>query len=253
MRVVMEQPLERLVRPIQAISRFPLIAVGSGGSFSTADFACFLHRELTRKVALPLTPMAAAGTGIDLRSQAVLLANAGGKNPDVIGVFRTVVAQESQRCIVLCTNLETPLARLASKFSFVNFVEFDLPSGNDGFLATNSLLASTVLLSRSYSEALDISFSLPSDFLYLVEGHERPGARQAFDENCQLLWQRETLVVLHGPTTPGGLQCPLIVYTDLKGLFCNNSFLLPCMARTMPPHLHDLRRLPCRLAPSGSW
>ena len=48
-------------------------------------------------------------------------------------------------------------------------------------------------------------------------------------------------------------QCPLIVYTDVNGLFCENSFLLPCMARTIPPHLRDLRRLPCRLAPSGSW
>lgn len=197
----MKQPLEKLVRPIQAASCFPLIAVGSGGSFSTADFACFLHRELTRRVALPLTPMEAAGTGIDIRSQAVLLATAGGKNPDVLGAFRTVAAREPRRFIVLCTNLETPLARLASRFSFVNFVEFDLPGGNDGFLATNSLLASTVLLARSYSEALDISFSLPSDFLNPLERHERPGAGQAFDEKCQLLWQRETLVVLHGPTT----------------------------------------------------
>jgi fructoselysine-6-P-deglycase FrlB-like protein len=75
--------------------------VGSGGSFSTADFACFLHKELTQKVALPLTPIEAAGTGIDLRSQAVLLATAGGKNPDVLGAFRTVVAQEPRRFTVL--------------------------------------------------------------------------------------------------------------------------------------------------------
>ena len=32
------------------------------------------------------------------------------------------------------------------------------------------------------------------------------------------------------------MQCPLIVDTDVNGLFCENSFLLPCMARTMPPN-----------------
>ena len=201
LRWAMKQPLEKLVRPIQAASCFPLIAVGSGGSFSTADFACFLHRELTQRVALPLTPMEAAGTGIDIRSQAVLLATAGGKNPDVLGTFRTVAAHEPRRFIVLCMSLETPLARLASRFSFVDFVEFDLPTGNDGFLATNSLLASTVLLARSYSEALGIPFSLPSDFSYPLERHEPLGSNQTFDEEWQRLWQRETLVVLHGPTT----------------------------------------------------
>src|SRR5438552_5573863 len=72
--------LEGLVKPIQAASCYPLVAVGSGGSFTTADFACFLHRELTGRMASALTPMEVVRTGIDLRSESVFLATAGGKN-----------------------------------------------------------------------------------------------------------------------------------------------------------------------------
>ena len=111
-----------------------------------------------------MTPMEIVATGLNLRSETVLMATAGGRNPDVLGAFQAIAAREPRHFLVLCASTQTPLARLATKFPFVNFVEFDLPTGKDGFLATNSLLASALLLARAYATALNVSLSIPRSF-----------------------------------------------------------------------------------------
>jgi hypothetical protein len=52
--------------------------------------------------AYAMTPMEAAVPSLDLRGMAVLLATAGGKNPDVITAFRRLVVREPRRFMVLC-------------------------------------------------------------------------------------------------------------------------------------------------------
>jgi fructoselysine-6-P-deglycase FrlB-like protein len=152
-----EVSIDRLVNPLLAATSLPLVTVGSGGSFTTADFAAALHRGQTGMLASAQTPMEAASAPLHLRSLAVLLVTAGGKNPDVLGVFERLVVREPRRFLVLCTAVRSPLARLAAKYRFVEFLEFDLPSGKDGFLATNSLLASVILLCRGYTQAFGAS------------------------------------------------------------------------------------------------
>jgi hypothetical protein len=51
--------------------------------------------------------------------------------------------------------LDTPLAALAKGVGWVSFHEFGLPTVKDGFLATNSLLATCVLLARAYRHQQD--------------------------------------------------------------------------------------------------
>lgn len=139
-------PIDRLVCSLRATFSLPLIAVGSGGSFTTADFAALMHRERTGNLAVAQTPMESVAAALDLRSMAVLVATAGGKNPDVLGAFQRLVVREPRRFLVLCMSARSLLAKLAAKYRYVEFLEVDLPSGKDGFLATNSLLASVVLL-----------------------------------------------------------------------------------------------------------
>jgi fructoselysine-6-P-deglycase FrlB-like protein len=156
-----QTPIDHLVSSLHAIPSLPLVAVGSGGSFTTAEFAATLHRERTGILASAQTPLEAAAAALAFRSMAVLLATAGGKNPDVLGAFQHLVTREPRRFLVLCLSSRSPLARVAAKFRFVDFIEIDLPSGKDGFLATNSLLASVVLLTRAYAEVLKTREPLP--------------------------------------------------------------------------------------------
>src|SRR5258707_1266634 len=60
----------------------PLLAVGSGGSFTAASFAAYLHQSCTGQLAKPVTPFDATLSPINLRDLGVLILTAGGKNPD---------------------------------------------------------------------------------------------------------------------------------------------------------------------------
>jgi fructoselysine-6-P-deglycase FrlB-like protein len=148
--------LDSYLPAVRAFCSLPLVTVGSGGSFTTAHFAATLHRDATGKLSTPFTPLEVLGASIDLRANAVLLATAGGRNPDVLGAFRRIAVREPRRLVVFCTSPRTPLALLASNFDYVDFVEIDLPFRKDGFLATNSLLALTVLLTRVYAKAMNL-------------------------------------------------------------------------------------------------
>ena len=53
------------------------------------------------------------------------------------------------------------LHKLSEKHEYTNFFEYPIPSGKDGFLATNSLLAFVIILYRAYSEASEKKSNLP--------------------------------------------------------------------------------------------
>ncbi len=195
----MEAPVDRLAKPLSSAAPLPLVAIGSGGSLTTADFAAGLHRKFSGKLASAMTPMEAAVPSLDLRTMGVVLATAGGKNPDVLAAFRGLAVREPRRFIVLCMTVGSPLARLGAKYPFVDFVEMDLPSGKDGFLATNSLLASTILLVRAYDEVFGTSCLLPKDLSTLLGTDCDKRFVDQLDRRCAPLWQRETVVVLYGP------------------------------------------------------
>ncbi len=185
--------------PVQSLSstlrrcRFPLVAVGSGGSFTTAHLAASLHQKLFGLPALAATPLEIASTDIDLRETAVLLLTAGGKNHDILGAFDTALCREPKRLIVVCASTRSPLAQRVSRYSTVELCEFALPSGRDGFLATNSLLASGVLLCRAYETSEAGRIALPESLESLVG----PGVQEI---DYSRLLTAETLVVLYPPS-----------------------------------------------------
>lgn len=197
----LKAPIDDLAAALAGLGKMPLIVVGSGGSFTTAEFASLLHREFTSCLASAYTPMEAVSAPLNHRSIGVLLATAGGKNPDVVGAFRALAMREPHRFLVVCASLRSPLSRIAANHCFVNFLELDLPSGKDGFLATNSLLATVIVLMRGYAEASGSTVSLPSEFSELLGVPFGTDAEKALDQQLSNLWQRDTLIVLHGPAT----------------------------------------------------
>lgn len=197
----LEAPIEPLVNAVQASSHLPLVAVGSGGSFSVAHLACSLHQHHSGVVSRPLTPLELVSSPIHLRSLSAMIISAGGSNADIISALENTLIREPQRCIILCLRKDSKLSRLARSYRFVDFPELNLPSGKDGFLSTNSLLAFVVLLVRTYSCAFSSGDSLPRDVDGLLPKNQRDGGYiEDLRASCAPLWERETLVVLYGPS-----------------------------------------------------
>ena len=165
---------------IGALARQPLLAIGSGGSLTAAVAACYFHQRYAQKLAHAVTPMEAVSLPT-LHDVGVLMTTGGGRNPDILGCFRRLVEREPQQFGVICATPNAPLSDLAGAYWYVRTHEFSLPSGKDGFIATNSLVATIVLLARSYQELYGDEQSLPNNFSVLWGPHANP------DESLRLI------------------------------------------------------------------
>ncbi len=197
----MNLEISLLSNSLATVSSFPLFSIGSGGSLTVAHFASVLHQKYTGRIAKAITPLEVASSSAGLKGAAVLMISAGGKNPDIIGAFKQIVVQEPNRFLVICSKSISPLTQLAYEYRYVDLVDFDLPNGKDGFLATNSLLAFSVILTRAYERAYSIDTKLPAVLPSLIypNGDETTFLSE-LHRNCLPLWKRENLVVLYGPS-----------------------------------------------------
>jgi fructoselysine-6-P-deglycase FrlB-like protein len=110
----LKQTVSLLSECIQSQSQFPLLAIGSGGSFTAAAFAAYLHQLTTGQIAKAATPFDAVHSPLNLRNTCILLLTAGGKNPDVLGAFTKLIEREPRSITVLCTRSKSPLSKLAA-------------------------------------------------------------------------------------------------------------------------------------------
>ena len=131
--------LERFVDAAQSL---PLCAVGSGGSLTAAAFATMLHRW-TLLPSWYCTPymMSYGPTGW---GRATLLISAGGRNSEILHAQ----VKAGRPAGVICATSESPLVESAPSGTHIHATQ--LPTGRDGFLATNTLLATCVWLARAY-------------------------------------------------------------------------------------------------------
>ena len=196
-RWALKVDIRPLVTSLRYAASLPLLAVGSGGSFTVAEFAATLHRDLTGRPAMAQTPLAAVANRMNLRHAAMLMTSAGGSNPDILGSFESLAAREPRSLLVVCLRAGTPLARRAARFPYVDFVELLPPTERDGFLATNSLVALAIALSRAYMAVFDEGDPLPRSWSQLVPRHVTLDLHRRLSP----VWERQTLVVLHGPST----------------------------------------------------
>jgi fructoselysine-6-P-deglycase FrlB-like protein/hydroxymethylpyrimidine pyrophosphatase-like HAD family hydrolase len=192
--------VESLAAFMRSKTGLPLVSVGSGGSLTSAHLAAQLHTHYTGKLARAMTPLELVSSPVNLRDLAVLVVTAGGRNPDILRCFEHVVRQEPKLLGVLCARKATPLSQMAASRAFV--YEFELPAGKDGFLATNTLLATGVLLARAYGRAWSQRESLPGRLDELLHpGVAHDDFLADLRHRARPLWERQTLVVLHGYAT----------------------------------------------------
>ena len=195
----MKTCIDPLVRAITNSAVLSLLATGSGGSLTVAHLTASLHQRYTGRIAKAVTPLEIVSLPPSFKNLAVLFLSASGKNADIIGAFQRVVVREPHRLIVMCSRRESPLSRLAKTYRYVDLIDFNLPAGKDGFLATNSLLAFSVILCRAYAQVFPTGYTLPETLDILIHPNLTKEQFSAdLHRRCLPLWERETIVVLYG-------------------------------------------------------
>ncbi len=190
--------VKTLQRIVSAAESVPLMAVGSGGSLTTAHVLAAAHRRYTGQQATVVTPLEAITLSLN-PAVSVWLLSGGGSNVDILAGLSVLVRHEPEQLVVICGRRQSRLATMAMKHHFVDLIDAEGPAGRDGFLATNSLIAASALICRAYSEVFNGELSIPQLRGLLVEGNGN--SLSEWRRAVQALWARETLVVLYGAAT----------------------------------------------------
>lgn len=145
---------DNLLEAVTRIAGRPLIAIGSGGSQTSADSAARLHSHYSGQLALSFTPLEFLCSTFP-RECTVLLLSARGRNADSLAALRAAERAEVDQIIVLTCNAGSPLVEAARGGGHSTIVEIETPVERDGYLATNTLLATMTTLQRSFRAAYD--------------------------------------------------------------------------------------------------
>lgn len=154
-------PIDDLAGPIESLEEYPLFSIGSGGSLTVATFWATIHEYFTGRPAKYGTPLEMLATS-SVRPYGIGLVTARGANPDIVQAFEVASSNEPKGLIVLTFAEGSSLRRKFQAQESTDIVRFAPPIARDGFLATNSLLASLVLLYRAYCTTRILETELPS-------------------------------------------------------------------------------------------
>ena len=179
----------------------PLRVIGSGGSLTGAHALAGLHQRYTGHLAAVATPLEAIDESLDA-AVAVWLLSAGGGNADILAAAKALILREPRQIGVLCGREASSLAELCRRHPYVDLLLYPPPTGKDGFLATNSLLVFTTLLTRAYT----VEFGSDADWEDVVDRlkpllRDTADVLEAWKAATEPLWTRSTTLVLHGPSS----------------------------------------------------
>ena len=189
----LEQDVSAIAEFFKSAADRPLLAVGSGGSLSAASYAAYLHEQATGQPAQALTPMRLVGQRA-LRETAVLFLSASGKNHDILAAMRAALLRDLHQLGSISLRSKNPLSELAGKM-FADLFSAAPPTGSDGFLATNGLVAFFAILFRAHAARDSEVGSLPRTYAALT-------TRARFSlPDLEEVSGRQHVVVLYSPST----------------------------------------------------
>jgi len=151
-----QQDVTHLARFLFAENKqIPLVCIGSGGSLSACHHAVQLYMHRNGVLAQAMTPLQLMYSGREvLRSSKLLFLSASGKNKDILNAIKYGVKYNETGMMSLTLRKHNPTEELLEQYPKVLRWCEDIPSEKDGFLATNSLLATFTLLNRSFDGEL---------------------------------------------------------------------------------------------------
>lgn len=128
----------------------PLVCIGSGGSLSACHYAAMLSRQRNGVVAVAMTPLQLMYSGREIiRGSKLLFLSASGKNKDILNAIKYGVKYNEAGMMSLTLRKGNPTEELLQQYPKVQRWCEDIPTEKDGFLATNSLVASFALLCKA--------------------------------------------------------------------------------------------------------
>lgn len=161
--------LDKLVSIIKRQSSLSLVSIGSGGSYTVASFHAWLHMLSTGNPSYAITPYQSRVTTQVQKRSAVSIYSSEGKNKDIIGVLNIVTKAEAEDVMVFALKPSSPLIEQANKTNWVSSVTYEIEGWEkDGYLATNSLFASCIILYRAYQQAYPHRFDILPDNLDML-------------------------------------------------------------------------------------
>lgn len=159
-----QQDVTHLARFLFAENKqVPLVCIGSGGSLSACHYAVLLYQQCNGVLAQAMTPLQLMYAGHNIiRGSKLLFLSASGKNKDILNAIKYGVKFNETGMMSLTLRKNNPTEELLEQYPKVQRWCEDIPSEKDGFLATNSLLATFTLLCKAAcaSKFKDSSFKL---------------------------------------------------------------------------------------------
>ena len=166
-KVALEEDVSQLVSFVEKCLDRPLLTVGSGGSFTSAKFAAWLHRRFTDRMAMAAYPLEV------IRNQTMehgtLYFSAQGSNKDILCSFQHSVDIGTSPLSALVMSKDSPLEVLAEKYTNSKPICYSNQQYRDGFLAVATIMASSVLLLRAYTIATKFDLKFPDSLAKLLD------------------------------------------------------------------------------------
>lgn len=146
-----QQDVTRLAQFLFAENKqIPLVCIGSGGSLSACHYAVLLYQQYNGVLAQAMTPLQLMYAGYNIiRSCKLLFLSASGKNKDILSAIKYGIKYNEAGMMSLTLREKNPTEELLEQYPKVQRWCENIPSGKDGFLATNSLLATFTLLYKA--------------------------------------------------------------------------------------------------------
>ncbi|MDE1818909.1 MAG: HAD hydrolase family protein [Thaumarchaeota archaeon] len=98
---------------------------------------------------------------------------------------------------ILCASENNKLTRKACKIPNVSIHALKLPTSKDGFLATNSLVATLVWLCRSYIESYSLPYEIPQLNHLAFQGKSEEKFYEELTKQLDKFHDKETIVLLY--------------------------------------------------------
>ena len=181
----------------------PVIAVGSGGSYTAASFVRLLHQNASGLPCTAITPLQVQNLDGFFSESVFWFLSARGKNKDIVNAAKAAEMLEPEAIVSLCAVVDSPLELIVKECSVGHGFSFKSPAGRDGYLATNSLLAMCIVLERAYSNAVGCKSRLPStvEKLLNLETQSASELIGKYESQLQKVLARKVLLCLHGAST----------------------------------------------------